>query len=87
MPTGASDRFVLLRGGLATPMEPVLLLLELEDRGFHVAREGADLLVGPQGRLTDDDCRRISRWKLQLLALIDYRPPTLRSPQAEEETP
>jgi hypothetical protein len=75
MPSG-SDGYVLLRGGLAVPVAPVVLLFALEQRGLSVSREGDYLVVRPKGRLTDEDRRQLARWKAHLLALIDYRPPT-----------
>ena len=70
------DRYVVLKGGLALPVEPLLLALELEERAFTLRRESEDMLsVQPYQRLTADDCARIKRWKRQLLALVDYQPP------------
>jgi hypothetical protein len=71
----SDNRYVVLRGGLALPIEPILLLLDLEARGFQIASDGDALLIGPQRDLTADDCERIAKWKTHLLALIDYRPP------------
>lgn len=72
MPTSASeaDRYVLLRGGLAVPLGPVLLLLDLEGRGLTVRRDGDNLIVRPAARLTDEDRGALKRWKPHLLALI-----------------
>jgi hypothetical protein len=70
----ASD-FVILRGGLSVPITPLLLLLDLEARGFRATRDGDDL-VQPGRDLTADDRTAIRRWKLHLLALLDYDPPT-----------
>ena len=73
-----SDRFVLLKGGLALPIEPILLALELEERGFTMTKEEPDTLsVQPCQRLTRDDCRRIRRWKPHLLAIVSYQPPEI----------
>jgi hypothetical protein len=70
------DRLVLLAGGLALPVEPILLALELEQRGLQLSREGADtLVVQPHQDLTTEDRERIRRWKHHLLALVDYRAP------------
>jgi hypothetical protein len=69
---------VCLAGGLALPEEPVLLLLELEARGFVICRDGADLMVRPSGRLTEADCQRIRYWKWHLLAVVDYTPPEVQ---------
>jgi hypothetical protein len=74
MPAG-SDRYVLLKGGLAVPLEPLRLLLDLESRGFTVFREDGDVVVLPGNQLTDDDCRQIRGWKPHLLALLDYPEP------------
>jgi hypothetical protein len=71
-------RYVVLRGGLALPLEPILLALELEERGFGLTRDGDVLSVQPYERLTRDDCQRIRRWKLHLLALIDYVPESVQ---------
>lgn len=70
----ASERYVLLRGGMAVPVEPMLLLLGLEARGLQVSRAGLDLLVRPPGQLTDGDRRALGRWKPHVLALVDYTP-------------
>lgn len=73
----ASD-YVMLKGGLSMPVAPVLLLLDLEARGLHVDRDGDDLTVSPGDQLTDTDCREIRRWKVHLLALVDYEPETVQ---------
>jgi len=70
------DRYVILTGGLAMPLEPILLALKLEERGFVLTRDGPDtLIVEPHQLLSIDDCSGIRRWKWHLLALVDYRPP------------
>ena len=66
------ERYVLLRGGLALPVEPVFLLLELEARDFQLSRDGDDILVRPFSKLTDDDKRYLKLWKRHILALLDY---------------
>jgi hypothetical protein len=71
----ASERYVLLHGGLAVPLEPMLLLLDLEARDLQVSRAGDDLLVRPPGQLTDADRVALRRWKAHVLALVDYAPP------------
>jgi hypothetical protein len=70
-----SDRYVVLKGGLAVPVEPLRLLLDLERRNFTLERDDEALVVEPGDLLTEDECRLIRRWKLHLLALIDYVPP------------
>jgi hypothetical protein len=70
------DRFVQLKDGPVLPVEPYLLALELETRGFTLAREEGEVLsVQPYERLTRQDYAAIRRWKWHLLALIDYIPP------------
>jgi hypothetical protein len=70
------DRYVLLKNGLALPLEPLLLALELEERGLRLSREGADtLVVQPHHHLTHEDRERIRRWKFHLLSIVDYQAP------------
>jgi hypothetical protein len=71
MPTSASDRYVTLRGGLTVPLEPVLLVLDLEARGLTLRRDGDDLVIQPRAQLTDTDRAKLRRWKPHVLALID----------------
>jgi hypothetical protein len=73
MPT-ESDRVVVLAGGLTVRVEPILLLLDLEARGFKLWRDGADIVIEPFDRLTDADRRALKTWKSDALALIDYVP-------------
>jgi hypothetical protein len=76
MASSNTDRYVTLKGGPTLPVEPIMLALELEERGFRMTREGDDTLsVQPYERLTREDCTRIRRWKYYLLALLDYTPP------------
>lgn len=67
--------YVVLKGGMAVPVAPVLLLLDLERRGFLVERDGGDLVVGPDSQLTDADRAALRCWKAHALALLDYVPP------------
>lgn len=69
----ASD-FVTLRDGCTLPMAAVELAWSLENRGLHLAIDGAGdvLSVGPGDRLTDTDRAQIRRWKPHLLALVRY---------------
>jgi hypothetical protein len=71
-----SDRYVELRGGLCVPIEPIQLLLRLEAMGFTFEREGLDrIAVRPFSKLVSEDVAQIKRWKLHLIALLDYAPP------------
>ena len=72
------DRYVCFAGGLALPLEPVLLLLDLEAAGFKVTRDGEDILVRPFSKLTDDDKRYLKLWKRHVLALLDYTSPEVQ---------
>ncbi len=76
MPSASEARFVELRGGLVLPAEPVLLVFNLEARGFVLRPDGADLLVSPGAQLTSDDRRAIRRWKAHILAVLHYEAPT-----------
>jgi hypothetical protein len=69
-----SDRYVSLRGGLVVPVTPVLLLLDLESRGFQISRDGDDMVINPFQRLTAEDIRSLKLWKRHVLALLDYEP-------------
>jgi hypothetical protein len=73
-----SDRYVILSGGLAMPIAPILLLCELEARGIRIWREGDDVLVQPWPRVTDEERVALKRWKLHILALLDYEPPKVQ---------
>jgi hypothetical protein len=69
------DRFVQLKNGPVLPAEPILLALDLEARGFTLTRLEDDVLsVQPYQRLSRQDCADIKRWKLHLLAIVDYVP-------------
>ena len=69
------DRYVMLAGGLAVPVEPVRFALSLEARGFRLSRDDGDILVQPASKLTADDWRYLKLWKPHILALLDYLPP------------
>ena len=65
--------YVLLKGGLALPVAPVLLALDLEARGFKLTRDGEDILIHPFSKLTEDDKRNLKAWKQHVLSLLDYQ--------------
>ena len=73
-----ADRYVQLKGGLAVPVEPLLLLLALEARGITACRDGDALIISPASALTDEECQQIQHWKPHLLSLIDYVPPEVQ---------
>lgn len=66
-----SDNYIILRGGLALPLRPLVLLLDLEARGFSIHRDGDDVVIRPAHQLTDEEHEALRRWKHHLLALID----------------
>jgi hypothetical protein len=65
-------RYVLLPSGLALPVEPILIVGELENRGFKLTGEGDDILITPFSKLTNDDKQRLKTWKRHILALLSY---------------
>jgi hypothetical protein len=75
MSATSDDRLVYLRGGLIVPVEPLLLLFMLQERGFVLTAGGNVLVVKPFQKLTADDCVAIRRWKLHLLSLLEYEAP------------
>ena len=67
-----SSEYVILRGGLALPVAPVLLALNLGAAGFRLSRDGEDILICPFSKLTDEHKRQLKLWKRHVLALLDY---------------
>jgi hypothetical protein len=70
----SGGRYVMLPGGLALPIEPILLALGLEARGFRLVRDGEDIVIEPYFRLTTDDIGQLKLWKRHVLALLAYEP-------------
>jgi hypothetical protein len=68
-----TDRLVILRGGLVVPIEPFLLLVRLEARGFRfrLAADGTPE-VGPFDRLSATDLTALRRWRAHMALLISY---------------
>ncbi len=66
--------FSTLRNGPTLPDDAFRLAVSLEGDGFTLARRGEDgLRVIPNGReLTPAEREQITRWKLHLLAVVDY---------------
>lgn len=71
MPIGFESRYVFLADGLAVPIEPLQLALDLEQRGCSIERVGDDLFVRPRSLLTDADRDALRRWRWHMLALLD----------------
>jgi hypothetical protein len=75
-PPSDTPRYVQLKGGLVLPLEPVLLVNELEARGFTLSRDEDLIWIRPFSKLTDDDKAQLKLWKPHVLALLDYQAPT-----------
>ena len=73
--TATCDRYVVVSGGLAVPVAPLKLALDLESRGIRCSRKGDDLIVEPASQLTDEDCAALRRWKHHMFAIIEYEAP------------
>lgn len=71
----SDQRYVCFKGGLAVPLEPWLLVLELHARGFKLSRDGDAIWVRPFSKLTDDDKSQLKLWRQHVLALLDYQAP------------
>ena len=71
-----SSEFVTFLGGPTLPREAVELAIDLDLRGVSLIASGHQLAVSPRERLTEADVVAIRRWKLQLLALVVYAPPS-----------
>jgi hypothetical protein len=63
---------VVLKGGTVVPLSALQIGWELEARGLTLAVDGADLVIRPAGRLTDDDRQRLRDNKPALMALVRY---------------
>jgi hypothetical protein len=70
--TVSAADFVYLRGGLTLPLTVLRLAWDLEERGVVLQHVGDALLVAPRNALTDGDRALIRRWRLHLLALLEY---------------
>jgi hypothetical protein len=73
----ACDRFVELRGGLIIPAEPLLLVFDLQARGFQLTPTDGDITIRPWSRLTAENTRQLRRWKQHVLAILDYEAPII----------
>jgi hypothetical protein len=69
-----SERYVCLKDGRAFRQEAVVLLLDLETRGFKVWRDRTDIVVSPFSKLTDEDKRQLKLWRQDVLSLLDHIP-------------
>jgi hypothetical protein len=71
----AACNYVHLKGGLAVPVAPLLLALEMERRGISLRRDGEDLVVRPWSQVTEAERAALRRWKHHVLAIIAYEAP------------
>ena len=71
----AASEYVTLRDGPCVPLAPMLLVLQLEERGVHMQRDGEDVYVKPWSRVTEQERAELKRWKAHILALLDYEAP------------
>ena len=69
MSSTASD-LVVLRGGLAVPLDALQLLWALEDKGCIIRMDGDDLLIGPRTKLDANDRARIAEHRDHIRALV-----------------
>ena len=70
-----TDRFVIFPHGRIVPAPAVVLLLDLESRGFTLTTEDrTTLVVSPPEKLTRLDCAALRRWKWHVLGLLAYTP-------------
>ena len=67
----SDSRYVLLKNGSVLAIEPLLLTLDLERRGFRLERDDDDIVVSPFSKLTDDDVKNLRAWKPDILRIID----------------
>ena len=63
---------VVLKGGTVVPLSALQIGWELESRGLTLSIDGADLVIRPPGRLTEDDRQRLRDNKPALMAIVEY---------------
>ena len=75
--TSASEaaHWIDLAGGLVVPAEPLRLVFNLQAQGFELSVDGHDLVVRPRSGLSPEDCQLLRRWKLHILAILNYEAP------------
>lgn len=68
----AEPDLVTLKGGLVVPVHVLRRLWTLEDGGLqiHLADDGADLLVGPPSKLSDETRAFLRQHKPMILHLL-----------------
>ncbi len=72
MPAPSEHERVVLRGGLSVRLPVLLLLWDLEERGFSLVLDGDRLVVRPYSRLTADDGAAIRAHRTELIALVAF---------------
>ena len=69
-------QYVALRGGLTVPKAALLLVLDLERRGFRLSLDtDQQFHIEPAAGLTEADRAAIHRWRLHLGAIVQYQAP------------
>lgn len=61
-----------LRDGPALPTAAISLALELESRGYTFSVSQDRLILSGGDGLSAEDRKEIKRWRLHLMALVDY---------------
>ena len=68
-------------GGLDVPKDAYILLFELAGRDLIFSQEGEMLRIkradGGRPEFLAGEVERIKKWKMHLLAMLAYQPPTL----------
>ena len=68
-----SDQLVPLRGGPTVPLAAVSWLIEAEFRGLTLRVEAdGRLFAGPRSRVTADDLAFIHKYRVAVIAALDY---------------
>lgn len=57
---------------LLVPAEAFEVVADLELRGIQLRAVGDELIARPSGSLTEEDCSKVRRWKLHVLAILDF---------------
>ena len=68
----AASKHVLLRGGFVLPVAALELAWRLEAAGHDLRTRDGHLLISEPDRLTAEDVTAIRRWRLHLIAIVEY---------------
>lgn len=73
----AEPQFVTLKSGMSVPLEPVLLALDLERRGFEIRTTGSvengddELFIKPIRNLTTPEREQVRRWRDSIIVIVN----------------